>query len=46
MTSVSPAPGFIIFAAGTLLILSGGILLVRRGKRPRAVEELPQVNLS
>ena len=46
VTSVSPGPGFIIFAVGTLLILIGGIMLLRRGKRLRAVEELPQASLS
>lgn len=46
VTSVSPDPGFILFTIGTLLILAGGILLVRRARRLRALDELPQVNLS
>ncbi len=33
ITSVAPAPGFLLFAAGSLLILTGGILLVGRGRR-------------
>lgn len=46
LVSPSPAPGFILFVLGTILILAGGILLVRRGRQPRATRGLPQQNLS
>ncbi len=45
LVSPSPAAGFILFALGTILILAGGILLVRRGRRQRD-RELPQTILS
>ncbi len=45
ITSVSPAAGFILFVVATLLILTGGILLVRRKRSARSPEELPQVRL-
>lgn len=43
ITSVSPAAGFILFVAATLLILIGGILLVRKRGKQRGWKELPQV---
>ncbi len=38
LVSPSPAPGFILFVLGTILILAGGILLVRKGRQARRGE--------